>query len=405
MIALFLTLQLVASGCHYGSLDTPPTGQNYNCSIVLQRGDERITLTNDHPLFDGSEDRKFFTCPNYYYDREAYDLNGDGVRNQEDAVEDWRHWVHHHLQMARDSEDVTISEQWRGWCEVPGTARCDSEADRWTDKPPDQEALPDDVPMSVCSEGANSCIHAAFSSSEPSASDPLENRTELEWPVEGVCIGNESDQTICLTNCGTEALTITGAGIPISPQSADFEIIWNECVPDSEGGVLIGGVLDPGSSCFLGVQFDPRASGERHAAITFNTSDLHIENVELELTAQAAGGAITVPETADFYWMPVGGCTHETRVCITNWGCGHLQISNFHIENDNFELVSDPGPVTLPPSEVGSPPGVCGGLELFIRFCSNDPATLYDNGTLQITSDDPRPLYSTVDVVLINPGG
>ena len=134
----------------------------------------------------------------------------------------------------------------------------------------------------------------------------------------------------------------TGARIPLSLQSADFDMVWNECVP----------------------------------------------------------------ETAAFYEMPVGGgCTHETRVCITNTGCGQLQISDFEVENNNFELVSDPtatGPVTLPPTGAGSPPGVCGGLELVIRFCSNDPATLHDNGMLQITSDDSR--YYT-EVELLNPGG
>jgi len=404
VMALCLTLQLVASGCKPGNLNTVYSGLNYNCSVILQRGNERITITNENALFNGSEDRKFFTCPNDYYDHATYDLNGDGVRNQADAVEDWRRWVHYHLQMARDSEDVTISEQWRGWCEVPGTARCDSEAGRWTDNPPDQEAPPD-VPMSVCSEGAGTCIHTAFSSSEPSSTDPIENMTELEWPGEGVCVGAESNQTICLTNCGTEALVITGGGIPLSPQSADFEIVWNECAPETEGGVLRDGFLEAGESCFLQVEFDPQAAGERHADISLNTTHPDLENIDIGLTAQADGGEINVPETAAFYEMPAGGgCTHETRVCITNTGCGQLQISDFEIENNNFELVSDPtetGPVTLPTS--GSPPGACGGLELVIRFCSNDPTTLYDNGTLQITSNDL--LYHTAEVVLINPGG
>ena len=49
-----------------------------------------MTITNEHALFDGSEDQKFFTCSTDYYDNATYDLNGDGVRNQVDAVEDWR---------------------------------------------------------------------------------------------------------------------------------------------------------------------------------------------------------------------------------------------------------------------------------------------------------------------------
>ncbi len=402
LLALFMGFQLLALGCEWGLVNTMWAGNNYNCSITLQRGNERRTLTNDHALFEGMEERKFFTCPVGYDDHARYDLNGDGVRDQADAVLDWRRWVHYNLQRARESEDITVSEQWRGWCEVPDSARCVDVSGMWQDSPPDQEALPD-VPMSVCSTVEERCINAAFSASEPGMGDPLENVTDLEWPVEEVCVGEESEQTLRLTNCDSETLYILGAGIPVAPQSADFQIVWNQCAPESEAGLLIDGALDPGSSCLLAVQFDPQAPGERHAAIVFNTTDPELENVEIQLTAQAVGGAINVPEAATFYEMSVGGCTHEARVCIANTGCGNLEISDLEIDNANFELVSDPtaaGDLILPPTGTGS--GVCGGLELVIRYCENDPATLHENGILQITSDDT--LYPTVEVRLMNPG-
>ena len=414
IMAFLMTLQLVPFGCYridgelYTSLFETPTGNYYNCSIVLERGGERRIIDNHHALF-GDDERKFFTCPEGD-ECLAYDLNGDGVRNEADAIQDWRHWVHYHLQLARESEDATVREQWRGWCEVPESAELTSRAGSWSDSPPVHDALPD-VTMSVCPESPETCVHAAFSSSEPAFGEPLSHTTELEWSVDSVCVGAESRQDICLTNCGTEDLVITGAGIPVSAQSADFEIVWNECVSETMGGILRDGVLEAGESCFLQVEFDPPSPGERQAAVVFNTRDSDLETIEINLTAQAEGGAISVPATATFHEIPTGGgCTHETTICITNTGCGQLEISNFHIEDSDFQVIDDPTetddpersePFLLSPSGSGSTPEDCGGLPLTIRYCPSGSATV-DGAILEITSDDAY--HSTVEVELTIPG-
>jgi mono/diheme cytochrome c family protein len=103
-------------------------------------------------------------------------------------------------------------------------------------------------------------------------------------------------QTVLLSNSASTAITLgnpfvgTGTG-----QTGDFKAA---SVPAGQTACINGGLLEPGASCLIGVQFAPTAAGDRTATWSINfVGNVSARSVPLQGTATgaAAGGTSPAP--------------------------------------------------------------------------------------------------------------
>jgi hypothetical protein len=130
-------------------------------------------------------------------------------------------------------------------------------------------------------------------------------------------------QTVMLTNTGTAALSLVSISFT-GANPSDFSQT-NNCPP----------LLNTNASCLTSVTFNPTATGNRAAALTF--TDNAPGNPQLvPLTGTATAPTVTMmPSSVNFNGQLVGSTSNPAPVQVQNGGNGPLNISSIHFSGTN----------------------------------------------------------------------
>jgi hypothetical protein len=143
-------------------------------------------------------------------------------------------------------------------------------------------------------------------------------------------------QTLTILSNGGQALSLNSLAIT-GANAGDFAITSSTCQAP--------GVLQPGSSCSVLLNFTPSAAGSRSAALTItDNASPPTESAQLSGTGLAPAPAVTlIPDSLDFGTVTQGTST-PLSISVKNSGNGALHISSVAIAGADVNDFSSSSP-------------------------------------------------------------
>lgn len=213
----------------------------------------------------------------------------------------------------------------------------------------------------------------ALASSSPPPAVPLLSTTALDFASQNVGEPGPA-QIVTITNLGGQPLSINS--VTASP---DF-LLSNGCSAPVAGG----------SSCTVGVQLDPAATGPRSANLSVASNSVH-PLLQVALTGTGtAPKAVVVPGGLVFPAQLLGTSSGAASATLTNTGSGPLTIASIMASGDFTQTNNCPAVVA---------PG--GGCTIAVVFTAHGAGTRTGHLTI---SDDAIPAGTTQVVILSGTG-
>ena len=376
---------------------------NYVCRATLvdtAYGERRVVdssmLASTAP---GAPDRSFI----------AKDWDGNGRREDADALLDWRRYLAAHVLTSRNFIG-------RSWCARPSDISCvrrgtvgfnTTAGSSVTAGPP---ALPAGAPAE-CPADAGGRLEVSAPGLAPDG--------QFSFP--DTAVGDVSAPvTFTVTNPSTVPLRVNGVALLPGAHVPDFVKSADTCQPTSmDIASMRGYFLGAGRSCTFQMQFRPQhrdgvpecadaAPDEscRRSATLSVTGESNLERNALTpanvgLSGRALGGRLTVEPSGEVCFsasVPVTGwCTERRTIRLRNDGLGELTVSSAGIMGGSgaggFQQLAP-----FPALPLRLAPG--GTADFTVRFCNEGSAA---DSTFTINSSDHR--SPTTTVTLVNPLG
>jgi hypothetical protein len=183
------------------------------------------------------------------------------------------------------------------------------------------------------------CVAAPMASKAPSLVDePRLEVTPSSISFSSAIEGEQSSESVKLSNTGEEALTVTGviasgAGLSISGFS---------------GSTL----LNPGTSSTLTVQFTPKAAGAFKGSVSVLTNTAAV-TAALPVTGEVAAAklAISVGPSSLSFGSVAADKPVSQEITLTNTGNSEVTISQISVSGAAFSMTGGSAPVQLGSSQ------------------------------------------------------
>ena len=348
--------------------------ERLECFVTVQSGDMQVALSSiTHEDFGARRD--YFTCVSPHCPTTC------SRRTEADAEADWSRWVRREIERIQTTDPTsTFSMVDEGWCQVPGTLRCEPLGTLLTDLTCDD--LPPLDPLEVCPPPVgDACV-------EVSCPDP--GCSEIDFgavPISDTPLSGGVSQTVVVSNCG-EVDVRTQIDETILPVGARSHFVIPvdtfQCGARTAEEMMLGRILEvpPGDSdCSFDIVFRPTMPLDHAGRKVFWSEALSDHTIELR--GFGVGGGLIDDAPAMICLPEATPCTAEQTITLTNGGPGPVIVRTIATSATNFEIVT-PTPAMLPITlNAGDPP-----LEVRVRWCAGPPGAVA--GTLQIDTSARR---------------
>lgn len=402
LLALLTTLTLTQPGCLLTgeTVYLRWTYNKYNCRATFvdtATGERRIVdstmLARTAP---GAPARDFFDK----------DWDGNGTRNDADALLDWRRYLSAH---------VLTSPEFAGgsWCVVPSEVSCTRNG---TVSFNGTSGGPDPTPPALPEGAPTECPAETGARLEVSAPGLMPDG-QLSFPDTAVG-GVSAPVTFTVANRSTVPVRVNGVDFVGALDAPDFVKSADSCLPTSaEMMAGRGHFLAAGGSCTFQVQFRPQhrdgvpecadaAPDEscRRRVLLFVNGEADVSRAALTpftvgLSGRALGGRLVVEPPSEVCFSASvpnpGWCTEARTIRLRNDGLGELTVNSAGIMGGSgaggFQQLA---PYPALPLRLG--PG--GTADFIVRFCNAGSGA---DSVFTINSSDHR--SPTTAITLVNP--
>lgn len=391
--SVFIVLMISQPACVLitEGIYTRPVYRSYTCNATLMdtnNGERRTVASNMiSATAPGAASRSFLT----------YDWDGNGTRNEADALLDWRRYL-------RNNVSTSTNFTGRSWCVVPSSTTCSDPRDVvWRSATPPTALPTPELPN--CS---------AITGTQLEVSAPgLTSDNQFEFPDTAVGTGGPAI-VFTVTNRSTVPLRVNGVSLMAGAFMPDFIKSADTCAPTAaEMTARRGHLLGAGAACTFQMQFVPqhrdgvpecsagspnescRRTGSLSVTGEEDSTRSVVTPVIVRISGRATGGSIvTEPGEICFSSAPaLGSCTPYQNLRIRNTSTGDLTLTSARLtRSGNLWEATMPFlmPLTLPMGLY---------VDVPVRFCNmaNDPT----DGEFTINSSSPT--NPTTVVRLVNP--
>ena len=154
----------------------------------------------------------------------------------------------------------------------------------------------------------------------------------------GVLDTTDDPQTVNVANVGNAPLVVTapasGSNPSVTPSSFLFDTTVNNLCPEITAGAA-SGMIDPGSSCNIALDFEPLANGTITGTMVLTDNSLNsgtgngsaneVENIPIE--GKATGGSSIAPSALNFGSVTVGTSAPAQTATLSNYNGQALTLS------------------------------------------------------------------------------
>jgi hypothetical protein len=222
--------------------------------------------------------------------------------------------------------------------------------------------------------------------------DSVAPGNDLDVPFGSVTVGTSADQTVTVTNAGTDNLLI-GTVASADPLPAPFSILNDTCSSQT---------LAPSASCTITVRFAPNATSSLSDTFDIPSNDPDEDPVTVSVSGTGTGAPvpnISVPASVDLGEVVENDTSAPSEVIISNTGSLDLTVSSIAIDaGTDFTLDLGGGSNPCTTANPIIPAG--DNCSVVVVFAPKSVGAISDN--LAITSDDPD--QPNVNVLLSGTG-